>query len=351
MRLNKSKKAIIVIAALIVICGASFFLVRSLNGDTPKKQAAVSVNAQPTGVTTTVPTTEPTTEAPISAAIPSSIADQQDPLTTARFTTFPSNETGTTAAPTTAKSGTTAPATAKPTTPTTAYQPIYTTQPTTKGTTAPTTAKPTTPATTQTGITTPEEAQQVIREANSHGLFGYQFDPVGQYYFTPNDPWQRNFGFNTLYDLGASFVNFYYDTFRCKFTYKGMDWLIQFWKGQYGLVFLGGEIGTYYKPTDREYAHYDAVSDADALYMSMTLYRKGEERLTREYAKYWWCTGFIPGMLDSFRDRSELTLKARITMKDTEMLNLFTEQLESAANLRLNRDYTISGLDVYISWT
>ena len=347
MRLNK-KKAIIVIAALIVICGASFFLIRSLNGDLPKKQSAVSVNAQPTGVTTTEPAT--TTQAAPSGTVPTQPTAQQGDLTTGQFTTFPADETGTR---TPSSPGASTPATTQPTKSTTSTTPGV---PTT-GVNFPTVTQPTTqsgtqvPATTHTTVTTTEEAQQVIREANSHGLFGYQFDPVGQYYFTPNDPWQRNFGFNTLYDLGASFVNFYYDTFRCRFTYRGMDWLVQFWKGQYGLVFLGAEIGTYYKPLDREYAHYDAVSDDDALYMSMTLYRKGEERLTREYAKYWWCTGFSPGLLDSFRDRSELTLKARLTMKDQEMLQLFTEQLESQGHLRRDRDYTVSGLDVYLTWT
>ena len=79
----------------------------------------------------------------------------------------------------------------------------------------------------------------------SDGFLGYQYNKAGNYYFTTTDPWQRNFGFNILYDMGAPFVNFYYDTIRCKFRYENKDWLIQFWKGQYGLVFYGCEVGVY----------------------------------------------------------------------------------------------------------
>ncbi|MGN1418466.1 MAG: DUF4474 domain-containing protein, partial [Acutalibacteraceae bacterium] len=118
---------------------------------------------------------------------------------------------------------------------------------------------------------------------------------------------------------------------------------------QYGFVFIGAEIGIYNKPTDRGLEHYDCASDEDAIYMSMTFYRKGEEMLTRDYARYWWCTGFVPGQLDNFADRSELSIKARLTMKDYKMLISFCGALKDNGFV-INRDYTTDGLDVYITW-
>lgn len=183
----------------------------------------------------------------------------------------------------------------------------------------------------------------------SNGFLSFMYNPEGRYYYTVSDPWQRQFGFNELYDLGASFAIFYYDTLRCKFRYDDKDWMIQLWKGQYGFVFVGGEIGVYNKPLDRSIEHYDAASDEDSLYMSMTFYRKGEEVFSRDYDRYWWCTGFVPGQLDNFTDRTELSLRAKITMKDQKMLKAFLASLEENG-LERNEDFTVNNLDVYIVW-
>ena len=136
---------------------------------------------------------------------------------------------------------------------------------------------------------------------------------------------------------------------RCKFNYANKDWLIQFWKGQYGFVFVGAEIGVYNKPTSRKVEHYDCASDEDALKMSMTCYRKGKEIFSRQYSTYWWCTGFVPGKLDKFSDRSELKVQARITLKDARMLLSFCGALEENG-LKLNKNYTTDGLDVFVTW-
>ena len=81
--------------------------------------------------------------------------------------------------------------------------------------------------------------------------------------------------------------------------------------------------------------------------MQSTLLRKGKELATTEYAKYWWCTAFVPGTLDNFSDRSELELRARITMKDPVMLLAFCNSLKKNG-LKLNEDFTVNGLDVFV---
>ena len=318
--MTKSKTTVIALVALIVVCAGSFLGVRALNKNT-KVQQPVTIITQAT--TTTVPTTTEPTTAPTATAQPSTlptnalaVSDKASESTSNLFTTFAQSTT----APTTAATTTT-----KPTT---------------------TSAVPTTKE--LTGNETPEE---LINSAAvfSKGFLGYKYDPEENVYFTNNDPWQRNFGFNELYDVGASFIIFYYDTMRCKFNYANKDCMIQFWKGQYGFVFIGAEIGVYNKPTSRKVEHYDCASDEDALKMSMTCYRKGKEIFSRQYATYWWCTGFVPGKLDKFSDRSELKVQARITLKDARMLLSFCGALEENG-LKLNKNYTTDGLDVFVTW-
>lgn len=318
--MTKSKTTVIGLVALVVVCAGSFLGVRALNKNT-KVQQPVTIITQAT--TTTVPsTTEPAT-APTTTTQPSTLATTALAVTDATAST--SNLFTTFAQSTTAATTTTAPTTTKPAT---------------------TTAVPTTKK--LTGNETPEE---LINSAAvfSKGFLGYKYDPEENVYYTNKDPWQRNFGFNELYDVGASFIVFYYDTMRCKFNYANKDWMIQFWKGQYGFVFVGAEIGVYNKPTSRKVEHYDCASDEDSLKMSMTCYRKGKEIFSRQYATYWWCTGFVPGKLDKFSDRSELKVQARITLKDARMLLSFCGALEENG-LKLNKNYTTDGLDVFVTW-
>ena len=343
MRLDKPKTTIIIVSILTVLCAGSFFAVRMINNSVKTEQpvtiSSMDMQAAPSD---TVPTE---TAPPLDTT--QLVAPTEETMNTDLFTTFDMEELTS--------------ATEETEVPTMDYNVVTTKEFTVPSTTAPTT-KITIPTTTAKPATTKasgnkddrptdEEAQEVIQRAAvfSNGFLGYQYNRDGNYYYTVNDPWQRNFGFNTLYDIGAPFLNFYYDTVRLKFTYKKKDWLVQLWKGQYGLVFVGAEIGLYYKDAGDSGVHYDAVSDEDALYMSMSFYRNGEERLTREYAKYWWCTGFVPGSLESFRDRSELAMRARITMKDNEMLQLFCAALEKNRFVK-DKTYSVSGKDVYINW-
>ena len=226
---------------------------------------------------------------------------------------------------------------------------------------APTTAMPTTTTTTAASTTTtttrplitttkPQSTTQKTPISDS-GLAGYLFNSAGDFFFTADDPWQRNYGYNEAFDVAAPFVSIYMDTMRAKFRYGNKDWMIQFWKGQYGLAFVGSEIGVYTKPLDRAAEHYDAANDDDALYMACTCYRDGEIIFSREYGKYWWCTGFIPGQLDNFSDRSELAVKCRITMKDSNMLLAFCNALKAKPNnLVEGKHFAVSGLDVFITW-
>ena len=129
--------------------------------------------------------------------------------------------------------------------------------------------------------------------------------------------------------------------------------MIQFWKGHYGLVIYGGEIGVYTKPVDRVFEHYDCASDEDMLRMSMKFYQYDVKKedwvfsFERPYGLYWWCTGFKIGNNGGGYDTkfSNYRIDARITMKNFEMLNAFTKSLKDGGQA-----YRVDGLDVYLTW-
>lgn len=319
----KNKSTIMIIVALIVVCGGSFLGVRAMNNsiDTTTTDAVVNYVPQTTFPSTTAPivaTGQPIENLGNPATLPTATTGVASLITT--YPMVPGGTTTTTTVPSTTMPTTTVPALS-----TTTTRPLITT-------------------------TKPQSTTQKTPLSDS-GLAGYLFNAAGDFFFTADDPWQRNYGYNEAFDVAAPFVSIYMDTMRAKFRYDNRDWMIQFWKGQYGLAFIGSEIGVYTKPLDRTVEHYDAANDDDALYMACTCYRDGEIIFSREYGKYWWCTGFVPGQLDNFSDRSELAVKCRITMKDSNMLLAFCDALKAKPNnLIEGKHFAVSGLDVFITW-
>lgn len=312
-----TNKIIAAMVALVAVCIGSFVAVRQLSKSETINNPAIYVDNSQTAASTTAPTTAPTTTTEPSSS--------ENPSVDTSLTTFNIDDITVSEIPTSMAN------------------PI---------TTLPSTAILPTETTSLSSMTT--SADKYINEAAQQdaGFLGYLYDKDGNFYYTNKDPWQRYFGFNKVYDFGAQFVFMFFDTARIKFRYDNMDWMVEFWKGQYGGVFVGAEIGVYYKPTSRTVEHYDAVPDKDTLAMEMTFYRKGEPILTREYGRYWWCTGFVPGKLDKYSDRSELQIGARITMKDRIMLKSFVNGLETCREFKFveGDNYYVDGLDVFINW-
>ncbi len=190
------------------------------------------------------------------------------------------------------------------------------------------------------------QTNETILALEKQGIFGYLYDPAEVCFYTASDPWQRNIGYNEVFDFCAPFTLINFDTQRIYFKYKNQDWLVQLWKGQYGLLFYGAEVGVYNKPSNRDVDHFDCVTDSDLLKMSMDFYVKSStgkwnKKFTRPYGEYWWCTGFLAGNIGMNFDR--LCFNLRITMKDSEMLSSFIKGL---GNTELS--YKVDGLDVYI---
>jgi len=236
---------------------------------------------------------------------------------------------------------------------------------------------------------TPREKQEALK------LLGYKMDKNGIFY-VEHEPWQKQFGFNTIYDLAAPLIQLVYATVRVKFRYgyvyklgttgdeKGKvlyddsgnplyetdrwgrpvekDWMIQLWKGRYGLVMLGGEIGVYTKPSTSTAEHYYAAVAEEELVMAMDVYQhnfatKNTKYLfTRGPESAWWLTGFVPGSFFQYNNKPEVIMVANIQFPTEEMLSKFAGGLRNAgfregSPAKDNPEtYRTSGTSIKIAW-
>lgn len=198
-------------------------------------------------------------------------------------------------------------------------------------------------------------------------ILSYQYSYVDDYYYTNDkEAWQHNFGFGKIYDLASPYLLLEYDYIRVFFTYAGKDWMLQMWKGQYGMIFYGGEIGIYNRDhVDdgiNEWTFFNCPSEEDWINMEMTLWHQQlngtwKREFTREYDKYWWCTGFKNGHLRQEEPADELRLEGRVTFLDAEMTNLVADGLKecgfgvatSKDSLGLDQIY-VEGNDIFFRW-
>ncbi|MBQ7597895.1 MAG: DUF4474 domain-containing protein [Clostridia bacterium] len=190
----------------------------------------------------------------------------------------------------------------------------------------------------------PQEKNDYSEELQKTGIVGYLYDQKNGVFYTADEPWQHVFGFNKVYDIASPFIMLPYDTDRIKFTcHGGEKWMIQPWKGQYGMVLYGSEVGVYKQKNDRNIEHYDCVDNDDCLMMSMEFYRRPEGSTTfpsepefvRPYDQYWWVTGFKFGfirMVNPFQawnnmNFPDVRITFRITMLDYDMAEAFNKAL------------------------
>ncbi len=101
---------------------------------------------------------------------------------------------------------------------------------------------------------------------------GYEYDAEQQVYYSTLNPWQRHFGFGDEYDVAAGYVNMRYTTLKIDFSYSGLLWRLQWWKGQYG-VLEGAELGVYTKDPANSSSFYDCADDEHLMKMKVENYR------------------------------------------------------------------------------
>lgn len=171
-----------------------------------------------------------------------------------------------------------------------------------------------------------KDFEKLIRKA------GYAYDPVQDIFYSVIDAWQRKFGYSRFYDELAAHCSMIIDCEPFYFEYKGKNWLIEVWKGQYGMT-TGCEIGIYSidgpvirLPGGFNATLYKCADDDELLYMSASLRKRGHV-LFRRTDYHWWLTGFILG---EFSEPEELSVDCSIRFPDREMTKAFAGAMKKA---------------------
>lgn len=173
--------------------------------------------------------------------------------------------------------------------------------------------------------------EKVTRLNDILSPFGYVYEPKQDVISTLNDAWQRRAGYTALFDRAALHFHMVFDALPVYFNYGGRTWLIEFWKGQYGIN-TGAEVGVYYANrilAKEEYdkAYFQAVDDCDRLNVAYTLLH-GSHPLATVSGLTWWLTVFFVGM---FSRPSHLAMDCILRFPDREMRESFTAALRQTA--------------------
>lgn len=164
--------------------------------------------------------------------------------------------------------------------------------------------------------------------------FGFGYDLRTDNFFSLMYPWQRELGYCRFYDEAAPMLSMVIDSEPIYFQHAGRNFLLEVWKGQYGLT-TGAEIGFYVSAEtgkQPEELFYDSVSDEERLDMSFVLRKAGRVLLERR-ATHWWLTGFVLG---EFSHRGDLSMEVRIDFPNEQMQVAFVGGLMRAGYEREN---------------
>jgi hypothetical protein len=193
--------------------------------------------------------------------------------------------------------------------------------------------------------TNPEQLEELNQDLEP---FGFAYDYTQDVFYSRLNCWQRNFGYFRLYDEACATFSMIIDCEPIYFRYNGMKWLVEFWKGQYGMT-TGGEVGIYYTsgpdlniPSIFNGTFYNAVKDEDRINMSFAFRKNGNLLFTRS-AYHWWITGF---KLAEFSQPSELTMDIILDLYNRQMAEAFVKGLKEAGYTE--SEYAVRGHRVYV---
>lgn len=174
--------------------------------------------------------------------------------------------------------------------------------------------------------------------------FGYRFHCDCGFFSSTVDAPQKQAGYTWLYDYMAPRFQMVFDALPVYFNYRGRTWLIEFWKGQYGIN-TGAEIGIY---------HADAIIPEEDYRKTLFSCAEKEEMLDCSFQlcnfdcecisnaeRHWWLTAFLVGR---FSKPAELSMESCIRFPNREMLAAFVEGLERAGCQK--NSISVNGLSV-----
>jgi len=176
--------------------------------------------------------------------------------------------------------------------------------------------------------------------------FGYSYLQNQDIMTSQINAWQREFGYCALYDNAAVHFNMVFDCEPVYFDYQNRTWLIEFWKGQYGIN-TGAEIGIYQadgllSPEKYDSALFHSVPDDQMLPLSMDLYCRNTH-LFSVRQMHWWLTGFRMG---TYSKPADLSMRASVSFPNQDMMQSFVQGLQNTGYRRC--DFQICGHTVTI---
>lgn len=153
------------------------------------------------------------------------------------------------------------------------------------------------------------------------GLFwivGFFQDESGVYH-ARQDCWQQAFGYNDVYDfffdLGTHMLSE-----KFPFKYKGTEYILWMWKGDYWNLGAGAELGIYYGGEPHWY-----VDTNLAMTMSLWVEYKGKTIISYQPEEYqWWLTGFNPWI--QWAKAEDLRATYRVMFRDPGMFWSFEQE-------------------------
>ncbi|MCI8403009.1 MAG: DUF4474 domain-containing protein [Lachnospiraceae bacterium] len=148
---------------------------------------------------------------------------------------------------------------------------------------------------------------------------GFDYEPCQDIFVSRTDAWQRRFGYCSFFDRTAPLFQMVFDCETVYFDYDGQTWLLELWKGQYGIN-TGCEIGLYtagrlLAPHERKNALFQ-VPEEFLLPMRVSLHREGHQLFALSRC-HWWLAGFTMGL---FSEPSHLQMIASVTFPEDGML-------------------------------
>ena len=185
--------------------------------------------------------------------------------------------------------------------------------------------------------------------------FGYAYDPYQDIFTTRLDALQKHFGYTQFYDLSAPYFNMIFDYETIYFDYNNRTWLIELWKGQYGIN-TGCEVGVYYadeiiSPDKYDTTLFQVVDTKDMLPIAIKLnYRPfitgtPYQKIGELKERHWWVTLFKPGF---FSPPEQLFVNISIHFKNYTMLQSFMESFQKTLPLSI---YKTNGNAVYFTFS
>ena len=118
------------------------------------------------------------------------------------------------------------------------------------------------------------------------------------------------------------------------FEFEGKTWLIEFAKGNYGLM-IGAETGVYHEegivePMLYDFIHFASVYDYELLHISNRLMRDGEV-IYENQGRHWWLAGFRP---DITGGPDKLQLFSTVTFGTEVAAEIFYRALDAKVEER-----------------